>query len=289
MVRPIHCMAVVFLAGLAAAQTPPAPIPPITLDDALARAARYGTQVQSAALSATLAKEDRLQAKAATLPSVNAFNQFIYTQGDGTPSGVFVANDGVHIYNEQVVVHEELLALVRHGEINAAMAAEAVAKAKVEIAARGLNLTVVQDYYAILGAERKALNAQISLTEAEQFLDITQKQEAGGEVAHADVVKAQITLQQRQRDLQDSRLAIEKAKISLGVLIFPDLRSDFTVADDLQQPALLLPFAEAQAKATATSPDLKAAQASIQQAGYEVNVAKYAVSSFTGSGLLLRN
>jgi len=246
------------------------------LEDALARAARYGTQVQSVSLAAALAAEDRKQARAATLPTLNAFNQYIYTQGNRTPSGVFVANDGVHVYNEQAVVHEELLSLIRRGEIKVTIAAEAVAKAKVEIASRGLNLTVVQDYYAILGAERKALNAQRSLTEAEQFLDITQKQEAGGEVAHADVVKAQITLQQRQRDVQDSQLAIEKAKISLGVLIFPDLRSDFTVFDDLQQPGLLPPLAEAQAKAIATSPDLKAAQAGVLQAGYEVNVAKYA-------------
>src|ERR1700689_3945863 len=121
----------VFLAGSVGgpvcAQTP---LPSITLADALARAAQYGTQVQSAALSAALAKEDRLQAKAATLPSVNAFNQFIYTQGNGTPTGVYVANDGVHVYNEQAVVHEEVLTYVRRGEIRRAMAAEAVAGAK---------------------------------------------------------------------------------------------------------------------------------------------------------------
>ena len=72
----------------------------------------------------------------------------------------------------------------------------------------------------------------------EQFLDITQKQEKGGEVAHADVIKAQITLQQRQRDLQDGQLNIEKARIALGVLIFPDFRSDFSVADDVQQACI---------------------------------------------------
>jgi len=48
------------------------------------------------------------------------------------------------------------------------------------------------------------------------------------------------------------------------------------VEDDLQQPALLPPFPEARAKATATSPDLKAAQAGVEQAGYDVNVAHYA-------------
>lgn len=248
----------------------------ITLQGALARARQYGTQIQSANLAAALAKEDRAQAKAATLPSVNAFNQFIYTEGNGTPSGVYVANDGVHVYNEQAQVHEELLSLVRHGEIRRAMAAEAVAKAKIEVAQRGLNLTVIQDYYAIVSAQRKFTNAQASLREAEEFLGITEKQEKGGEVAHADVVKAQITEQQRQRDLQDAQLNIEKARIALGVLIFPDFRSDYAVEDDLQQPVLLPPFPEEQAKATATSPDVQVAKATVEQAGYDVNVARYA-------------
>src|ERR1700685_2382168 len=86
----------------------------VTLQDALARARQYGTQIQSAGINSLLAKEDRVQAKAATLPSLNAFNQFIYTEANGTPSGVFVANDGVHVYNEQAQVHEELLSLLLH-------------------------------------------------------------------------------------------------------------------------------------------------------------------------------
>jgi outer membrane protein TolC len=261
------------LAVSAPAQTPLT----ITLQDALARARQFGTQIQSANINALLAREDRAQARAATLPSLNAFNQFIYTEANGTPSGVFVANDGVHVYNEQAQVHQELLSLVRHGEIRRAMAAEAVAKAKTEVAVRGLNATVIQDYYAIVSAQRRFANTQTSLREADQFLDISQKQEKGGEVAHADVIKAQIAQQQRQRDLQDADLNIEKARIALGVLIFPDFRSDYAVEDDLQQPSnLLLPFPEARAKATATSPDLRAAQAEIEEAGYDVNVARYA-------------
>jgi outer membrane protein TolC len=247
----------------------------ITLQDALAGARQYGTQIQSANLNVALAKEDRVQAKAAGLPSLNAFNQFIYTEGNGTPSGVFVANDGVHIYNEQAQVHEEVLAFVRRGEVRRAMTAEAVARAKVDVAQRGLTATVVQYYYTILAAQRKLVNAQTSLREAEQFLDITQKQEKGGEVAHADVIKAQITLQQRQRDLQDGQLNMDKARVALGVMIFPDFRSDFSVADDAQQADVLPPLPEAQAKATATSPDLQSARLSVQQAGYEHDIARY--------------
>src|ERR1700692_37225 len=113
--------------GVMFAQTPT-----ISLQDALDRAKQYGGQIQSANLAVLQAKEDRAQARAATLPSLNALNQFIYTEGNGTPSGVFVANDGVHVYNEQAVVHEELLSLMRHGEIRRAMAAEAIARAKVD-------------------------------------------------------------------------------------------------------------------------------------------------------------
>jgi outer membrane protein TolC len=256
------------LAGVMFAQTPT-----ISLQDALERAKKFGGQIQTANLAALEAREDRAQARANTLPSVSALNQFIYTEGNGTPSGVFVANDGVHVYNEQAVIHEDLLTLVRHGEIRRAMAAEAIAKAKIEVAARGVSLTVIQDYYAIVAAQRKFGNSQTSLKEAERFFDLTEKQEKGGEVAHADVIKAQIDFKQRQRDVKEAELAIEKARIALGVLIFPNFSADFAVVDDLAEPAEL-PAVEA-GRARASSPDIKAAEAGVQEAGWEVSVARY--------------
>jgi len=249
--------------------------PTITLEDALKRARQFGGQIQSANLTALAAREDRVQARAGALPQVNALNQFIYTEGNGTPSGVFIANDGVHVYNEQAVVHQELLSLVRRGEIQRAMAAEAIARAKIDVASRGLTAIVIQDYFAIVAAQRKYANAQLSLKEAERFFDLSGKQEKGGEVAHADVIKAQIDLQQRQRDVKEADLAIEKARIALGVLIFPNFSSDFAVVDDLQQMADLPAADEAKAQAAAASPDLKAANAGIVAAGWDVAVARY--------------
>jgi outer membrane protein TolC len=260
------------LATLARAQ---APAPTITLADALERARMYGGQVQTANLAVLQAAEDRFQAQKANRPTVSAFNQYINTQGNGTPSGTFVANDGVHVYNEQAVIHEEALMLVRHGELNRAMAAEAVARAKMDVAARGLNATVIQNYYAIISAQRKAANTQISVAEAERFVDITQKQERAGEAARADVIKAQLALPQLRRDLQDAQVAVEKAKIALGVLIFPDFSAEFSVMDDLDQPAMLRPIDEIQTLAAASSPDLRVATASIQEAGFDTQVARY--------------
>src|SRR5579863_1141629 len=184
----IYC-ALVLAGRVAMSQAAPtASSEKITLKDALARARRYGGQYQAANLALLQAQEDTKQAKAARLPTLNAFNQFIYTEGNGTPSGVFVANDGVHVYNEQLNAHEELLSFVRRGEIRAATVAEAVARAKADVAARGLNATVVTDYYAVVSAKRKAANAKTGMSETQNFLDITRKLEQGGEAAHVDVI-----------------------------------------------------------------------------------------------------
>lgn len=248
----------------------------IDLQEALARARKYGTQIESANIAAELAREDRVQARAAALPSVTGLNQFIYTEGNGTPSGVFVANDGVHVYNEQLQAHEELLSLVRRGEIRLAAAAEAVARAKADVAARGLNATVIQDYYTIASAHRKFDNAQTSLSEARRFLDITQKQERGGEAAHADVIKAQLQVEQRRRDVQDAELAVDKAKLALAVLIFPRLEVNYSIVDDLSNVAALPSLPETTAQASTNNADVRAAQAGVREARLGVSVARYA-------------
>ncbi len=84
-----------------------------------------------------------------------------------------------------------------------------------------------QDYYAIVAAQRKLRNAQTSLAEAQRFLDITQKQEKGGEVAHADVIKAQIELQQRQRDLQERSSGDRQSQDRAGRADLPEFQPRF--------------------------------------------------------------
>ena len=247
----------------------------VKVEDAIARAKLYAGQIQSSSLVSKQAKEDTKQARAARLPSVSALNQFIYTEGNGTPSGVFVANDGVHVYNEQAVVHQELLAIARRGEIDRAIAAEAAALARTEIAARGLAATVITDYCAIVAAQRKLKTARTSLAEAENFLDLTQKLEKGGEVARADVIRSQIELRQRQRDVTEASLAIEKAKVALGVIIFPSFTTNFEVADNFEHITPMPDAGESRAAAVLTSPDLKVATAGVKQAGYDVAVARY--------------
>ena len=261
------------LAAPAAGQAPPSDAP-LTLQAVLDQARANSQQFRSAQLASDLAAEDRKQARAALLPSVNGFSQYIYTQPNGTPSGVWVPNDGPRVYAMWLNVHGDVFSLQKWSEYRGAAAAEALARAKADVAGRGLVATIVQNYYGLVAVQRKVANAQQGLREAQQFLDITQKQENGGEVAHSDVIKAQIQVTQRTRDAQDAELALLKARLGLSVLIFPDFRDAFSVVDDLQTMAPLLPLADLKATAATTSPDLRVAAAAVQQGTLGVGVAR---------------
>ena len=253
---------------------PPPDAAPLTLQTALALARANSQPLRSALFAAQLAAEDRVQARAALLPGVSGLLQHIYTESNGTPSGVFIANDGPRVYNAWVNAHGDLFSPQLWAEYRVAAAAAAVARAKADLAGRGLVSTIVQNYYALVAAIRKAVSAQQSLTEARQLLDITQRQERGGEVARADVVKAQILVEQRLRDAQEAELNALKSRLGLSVLIFPDFRENFAVVDDLQAASPLLPFDSLKSLATQGSPDLRAAEASVLQESSGVAAAR---------------
>ncbi len=249
----------------------------INLEDALERAHRVNPLFQSAVIGSELAREDKIQARAALLPSLNYSNQYIYTQGNGTPSGIFVANDGVHVYNSQAVIHGDIFSPGKRAEYQRAQAADALARAKVEIARRGLAAAVVESYYGLIAAERKYAHAQQSVREARQFADITQKQEHGGEAAHADVVKAQILAEQRARETQEAELNVERSRIGLAVMIFPDFRQDFSVVDDFDSIPPLAELAAIRNLAMDHSPEVQAAQAALRQETLSISIARSAL------------
>ena len=281
--RHSRLFAALCVAAACGAQTPPAapaganPPLKLTQKDALERARQYGPAFLQANIAAQLAHENTVQAKAALLPNVNGLSQFIYTQPNGTLTGIFVSNDGPHVYNDWATVHGDLWNPGKRADYRTAMAAEVVARAKMDVAVRGLYATVAQNYYAMAVAARKLANAQQALREAQDFLGITQKLEQGGEAAHSDVIKAEIQLEQRQRDLQDAQLTLDKARIGFAVLLFPDFRQDFTIDDDLENAQALPAFPEVQQLAGGNNPDIRAAQATVRQQQYAIESARWAM------------
>jgi outer membrane protein TolC len=237
----------------------------ITLQDALARARKYNVDFNAALTEQGVVHEDKVQARAILFPSVTYNNVYLYTQGNGQNANVpiFIANNAVHEYVSQGNVHEAI-GLADLANYRRSRALEAVSRAKAEIAARGLVVTVVQAYYGLLAAERKYASIQNGAAEAQRFFDLSQKLEKGGEVAHSDTIKAQIQYQDRQRDLREAQLAMEKSRLDLAVLLFPDFNENFSVVDDLDLAPPLQSFDELEQAAEANNPDLRVARFSLQ-------------------------
>ena len=245
----------------------------LTLQDALQRAKKVNPDYRAAQTEYGLAKEDKVQSRAALLPNVNYTTSFIYTQGHGIPDvGRFVANNGVHEYISQGTVHQEF-SLANYAEFRRTQALQALAQARLEIASRGLVVTVVQAYYGFVVAQQKYATTQRAQMEAQRFFDISQKLQLGGEVAQSDVIKAQIQLEQQNRDLSEAELEMNRSRLELSVLVFPDFNENFTVVDDLQMPEPLPSFSEVQAAAGNKNPELRAALASVQEASRAVKAA----------------
>lgn len=240
------------------------------------RARQYSQQVYTANFAALLAHEDTVQAKAALLPTAEGVSGFIYTQPNGTPTGIYVPNDGPRVYTELLDLHSDVYNPGKRAEYRRTMATEAVAQAKKDLAERGLVATVTQSYYAMDVAQRKVTNAQSSLSEAKDFQDLTEKQERGGEAARVDVVKARLQVQQRERDLQDAQVTLDKARIGFAVILFPNYGQAFTVTDDLDASPKLPDYSEVTGMAGKNNPDIRAAEASVQAQSFAITSARAA-------------
>src|SRR5215469_15532631 len=211
----------------------------ITLQEAIHRAQANEPAFAAAIAASRVAGLDKSIARAGLLPGVTFHNQYLYTEPNGQQNQAgqtggqaapkFIANNAVREYASQGIV-DETIGVAQVAAFKRADAAAAVAAAELEIARRGLAATVAGLYYGAMAADHRVAIAESAHTEAEDFLSLTGKREQQRESAHADVVKAQLQEQQRTRELSDARVAAEKARLELGVLLFPDPRTPYTVA-----------------------------------------------------------
>jgi outer membrane protein TolC len=260
-------------AGATNTRPQPATAVVLTLADALERARANSPQFQAALTESGLAREDRYQARAALLPGVDYNNSFIYTQGNGTSTGRYVGSNGVHEYVSQGVAHE-VIGAAQVLDYQRTAAAHALAKARAEIASRGLTVTVVQSFYGLLAAQSRTVNGERANQEGQHFLELSRKLEEGGEVAHSDTIKAQIQANDLKRAWEEAKLAELNARLSLAVLVFPSFFQDFTLANDLAATPALPAMNELQVMAARNNPELQAAFAALAAANKQVSVAK---------------
>ena len=219
----------------------------ISLTEAIRRAQTNEPTFAANVAAQKTAAIDSYLAKAALLPTAAYHNQMLFTQSNGTTNKggevgnqsqpIFIANNAIHEYTSQVSINETI-GLKQIADAQVASATAARARAELEISRRGLVAAVVSLYYQVSAAARKRRLIAQGLEDANDFTSLTQKREAAREVAHADVIKAQLQQQQRQRDLSDADVAADRARLELGVLLFSDPRTAYTT----EEPSALFPL-----------------------------------------------
>ena len=247
----------------------------LTLDQAIRRAMANEPAFAAAQAERKALALERTNARAALLPTATYHNQAIYTEPNGVPGSrigqvtdapapVFIANNAIREYASQGVFNETL-GLGQVGAVRLADADSARSEAELEIARRGLVSTVVGLFYSVGAGASRLTIAEQALAEADRFLDITEKREQAREAAHADVLKAQLLEQQRQRELADAHLAVNKARLELGRAALP--RSWYAVhawQQSATQCCVLPDLAGIEALARKDNPELRSALASLQ-------------------------
>jgi outer membrane protein TolC len=286
--------------SVAGGQAPPVTPPPLihleapagapvtlTLQDALQRASVNEAQLQATAAEAASATEERAQAKAGLLPAFTFTTQYIGNQPSPNPTGRFVSMDGVNMYRVWGVAHQDLSpGTFMRTPLRRAQAAELQAQAALEVAQRGLAVTVTRDYYAVITSGRKYATAQQAAQQAARIFEIARQQEQAGQIARADVIKADIQFRQQQQAFREAALVLDTARLGLAVLVFPDFTENFTVVDDMASAPALPPFADIRMMAERDNPDLRAANAALEAAAYDVRGARNALlPSFVVEGV----
>jgi outer membrane protein TolC len=257
----------------------------ITLDEAIRRAEAIEPTYAAASAERRASALDRSIARAGLLPSADYHNQVLYTQANGLqnqagqgaasqPAPRFIANNAVREYASQGIVNETL-GLGRLAAVHRADASSAQAAAELEVARRGLVAAVTGIYYGLASADHKLAIADRARAEAEDFSKLTGQREQAREAAHADVVKAQLEQQQREREFSDATLTAEKARLELAVLLFPDPHTPYTLAVP-ENPAPLASRDEVEQAAGKNNPELKSALAALSVSNADVLAARAA-------------
>jgi outer membrane protein TolC len=254
------------------------PLLTLRFRDALERAQRNDPTFQSAVSNAKLAREDRLQSRAAPFPTLDLSSQYLNTQGNGLiPTARFVTNDGVHVYREWSVVSQDLSpATLIRTDYKRATVAEVLSQTKAEKAGLALAVNVVKAYYGLLVAQHKYATAQQALDQANRFVALGQSLESSGRKPHSDVLKFQLQQTADEKSLREAILAMESARLGLAVLLFRDFDETFEIVDDLRLAPPVPPFQEVLAMAKTKDPDLRVAMDTARAAGLNVSMARQA-------------
>jgi outer membrane protein TolC len=137
-----------------------------------------------------------------------------------------------------------------------------------------LVLSVAVRYYSVKAAQEKVTTAKELAAKGEEFLKLTQNLEHGGEIAHSDVIKAQLQMLDRKRQVQEAQLGLLNARLDLSVIIFADFNDNFEVVDELHATPPMPALSSVQRLSMQQNPEINAALALVRAEKYDVLAAR---------------
>lgn len=226
---------------------------PLTVEDCIRLALRAPSAVTLAQQDIRSASYGVTAARSALLPQAQWGNGFVYnsppltgSQGitgtvGGTPGtqniGSFVALNGIREYQSLV---STTLEIDTSGRLRAALARaranQEIASADLAIAQRDLKRAVAVAYYQLLLARLLVKANQDVLTEAQAFADRTRTLSEAGEVARADMVKANSQVAFFRQTLDSAQLDEKVANANLASFWTDVVDQDLPLAGQLENP-----------------------------------------------------
>ncbi len=261
---------------------PPAPAGPVlTLEEALALAARQNLDLRAA--QARLRQADELGWKAWSnyLPQLTAGGVYTHNQyeavlpagslGPGSPEIVIQGKDQL---NGQLEATQALLAPQLFFAIPNARRGQEIARLDLETARREVLFGVAQAYYGMASLQRgREVSERLLEIAARQEKDARVRYQAGA-IAKVGLLRAEIDRARAEQDLKRAQNAVASARIGLATLL--DRTPDFEVVDP-PEPVLPADVATLETAAARDRSDVRAARLAVdvQQGTRHQEMARY--------------
>ncbi len=220
--RSLACLLFVTMAATAHAQ---ADLPKLTLRQAIERALRDNPRVLDQVQELERARAQTEQTRSASLPTLfgNAtYTRFSYAISFPTGTGGNETVQKADAVNANIVATVPLLAPKAWVKWSQARSAEKLTALNVGDIKRQVALTVSGAYLAILAQRRQAELNERARDTAKAHADYTHLRLVGGLGSRLDDVRAQQELQSDEQLVVSTRLALERAQETLGVLVAAD-------------------------------------------------------------------
>jgi len=239
----------------AAPAAPQAPVAPLTLDDALALAARGNRRIAEAGRTLDEARERVWEARGRLLPSTTGSGRYTwYTDPQTTnvdlPPGVLppgirpvvvVREAEAGVVNGTTSLPLDLNGELRHG-LAAAQAGYRGERARVWATTLAQQVEVVRSYFALLEAGRLREVTLQTIALDRQQLDNAGQRFANGRLTKNELLVVQVALRNAEQRLLRDELAIDRARWALNEAIGLPVDASTAVTDVTRRP--VLPAAE---------------------------------------------